>query len=271
MDKEFKAVYFSGTGTTKKVVEFVAQTVAESFGKKAEIIDFTLPQAREEPLVFGAGDVVFFGTPVIAGRVPNVLLPFLRTIQGGGALAVVIALYGNRNFDDALIEQRDLLESSGMKVIAGGAFIGEHSFSTVLGAGRPDRQDMDIAAGFAGKIADILRHELPDRQIFISGNSQQTVYYQPRDRKGNPIDIRKVKPKVSDKCVKCGHCASICPMGSIDPEDVTEYKGICIKCCACVKGCPQGARYYDDAGYLYHKTELEEMYSRRAEPELFYI
>ncbi|MBQ3405229.1 MAG: EFR1 family ferrodoxin [Oscillospiraceae bacterium] len=270
MDRVFKAVYFSATGTTKKVVEYVAQSVAESFGKSAQVIDFTLPQNREAPLVFEKNDVVFFGTPVIAGRVPNVLLPFLRTVQGGGATAVVIALYGNRNYDDALIEQRDLLENAGMKVVAGGAFIGEHSFSTVLGAGRPDEKDMEIARGFADRIAGLLKHELPEEQLYISGSSPQTVYYQPRDRKGNPIDIRKVKPKVSDKCIKCGHCAEICPMGSIDPEDVTQYRGICIKCCACIKGCPRGARYYDDPGYLYHKTELEEMYTRRAEPELFF-
>ena len=59
-------------------------------------------------------------------------------------------------------------------------------------------------------------------------------------------------------------------MGSIDPDDVTHYTGICIKCCACVKKCPVGAKYYDDEGYLYHQHELEEMYQRRAEPEVFF-
>ena len=44
----------------------------------------------------------------------------------------------------------------------------------------------------------------------------------------------------------------------------------CIKCGACIKKCPQGAKYYEDPGYLYHKTELEEMYTRRAEPEMFF-
>jgi ferredoxin len=58
-------------------------------------------------------------------------------------------------------------------------------------------------------------------------------------------------------------------MGSIDPEDITQYRGICIKCGACEKKCPKGARYYDDPGYIYHRTELEEGYARRAEPKLF--
>ena len=43
-----------------------------------------------------------------------------------------------------------------------------------------------------------------------------------------------------------------------------------MKCCKCIKGCPRGAKYFDDAGYLYHKEELEAMYGgRRAENEIF--
>ena len=59
------------------------------------------------------------------------------------------------------------------------------------------------------------------------------------------------------------------PYGSIDPDDPSQVPGTCIKCCACVKGCPTGAKYYDDPGYLYHKSELEEVYARPAENALF--
>lgn len=60
-------------------------------------------------------------------------------------------------------------------------------------------------------------------------------------------------------------------MGSIDPADVSAVRGICIKCCACVKGCPTGAKFFDDAGYLYHQHELEAQYARPAENEVFYL
>jgi ferredoxin len=59
-------------------------------------------------------------------------------------------------------------------------------------------------------------------------------------------------------------------MGSIDVDDVSEIKGICIKCCACIKKCPVQAKYFDDANYLRHKSELENTYSSvRREPEFF--
>ena len=72
-----------------------------------------------------------------------------------------------------------------------------------------------------------------------------------------------------EKCTRCGWCAAHCPMGSIDPDDFSRVPGVCIKCCACVKGCPAGAKYYDDPGYLYHKSELEEVYARPTENALF--
>lgn len=47
-------------------------------------------------------------------------------------LAVPVVLFGNRNYDDALIELRNILAADGMHPIAAGALLGEHSFSRVL-------------------------------------------------------------------------------------------------------------------------------------------
>ena len=130
------AVYFSGTGTTERTVRSVAGELARMLSVPCRSFDFTRPQARQKELSFCERDLVVFGTPVYAGRVPNVLLPYLREkVRGGGALAVPVVLFGNRNYDDALIELRDLLQADGFGCIAAGAFVGEHSFSRTLGAG----------------------------------------------------------------------------------------------------------------------------------------
>ena len=201
-------------------------------------------------------------------RVPNVLLSYLGTIQGGGAQAVPMVTYGNRAFDDALIELRDLLEADGFHTVAAAAMIGEHSFSTTLAKGRPDAQDLAFAEAFADKVAKAVEEGSVTTPVQVPGVPYPyRGYYIPKDREGRSVDIRKVKPQVSSACTRCMVCVGLCPMGSISREDVTAYTGICIKCGACIKGCPENARYYVDKGYLYHKKELEEMFERRAEPE----
>lgn len=268
-----RGVYFSATGTTKKVIECIAGTAAAELGAGYETVDFTLPGDRTGGLRFCKDELAIFGTPVYAGRVPNVLLKYMEKIDGGGALAVPVVVYGNRDYDDALIELRDILEKGGLRTIAAGAFIGEHSFSYTLAKGRPDEADLRAAEGFARKIAAKVS-DLPDvtglKPVPVKGvPAPYRGYYQPRDRRGNPVDIRKVKPVTGAACVNCLLCASVCPMGSISFDNVREFTGICIKCGACVKKCPAGAKYFEDEGYLYHKRELEEGLTRRAEPELF--
>ena len=265
------AAYFSATGTTKKAVEEMAAAAAGKLGLPCEIRSFTLPEGRKEPLVFAADELVFLGTPVYAGRVPNVLLKYLKTMVGNGALGVPVAVYGNRNYDDALVELRDLMETAGLHTIAGAAFIGEHSFSTILGAGRPDQEDLAEAKGFGENVAaKVQSGKLNEGPVAVKGNVPYRPYYVPKMQDGSNKNIIKVFPKVDkDKCNNCQICVQLCPLGSINSEDVATYSGICIKCGACVKGCPQGARYYDDPVYEYHKTNLEENFMRRAKPEMF--
>lgn len=267
------AVYFSATDTTMKVVTTIAKEIAAREGVPMKTFDFTLPDVRKQEKSFSEGDLVVFGTPVYAGRVPNLLIKFVASIHGNGAPAVPVVLYGNRAYDDALMELKNTLRDGGFHPIAGGAFIGEHSFSTVLGGGRPDVSDLTVAKGFAWEICKKLE-KLPDvsalEPLTVGGNDPIHPYYTPRDSKGNAIDIRKVKPEITDACNKCMICAKLCPMGAIDLEDPAKVPGICMKCCLCIKKCPVNARVFTDPGFLYHASELELMYTMpRKEPELF--
>lgn len=269
------AVYFSGTGTTEKVSTTIAKTMAQELNAEYKAFSFNLPQARVDELSFSGEDLVVLGTPVYAGRVPNLLLPYLKEkVKGSATLGVPVVLYGNRNFDDGLIELRNVMMDNGFVPIAAGAFVGEHSFSKILGAGRPDEQDMALALELAKKAAEKVRslEAVPAQPVAVAGCDPIRPYYTPRDRHGEPIkDFLKAKPVTDpDKCVKCGLCARLCPMGSIDPNDVSNVVGKCIKCCACVKKCPMGAKYFDHEGYLYHQHELEAQYAgRRADSEIF--
>lgn len=280
------SVYFSATGVTEKIVKRTADAAAEKLGLPQRMFCFNSPASRREELSFGAEDLVVLGVPVYAGRVPNLLLPYVRDfIKGNGAAAVPVVTYGNRDFDDALAELCGVLEKNGFQTAAAGAFVGEHAFSRVLGAGRPDEKDLCLASDLGRRAAEkISAHDAEKMSggsvpaddsgssgsVRVPGRFPPGPYYTPRDRRGNPINILKARPKTDAAgCIRCGLCAVLCPLGSVDIDRVSEVTGICMKCNACVKHCPAAAKYFDDPGYLYHKKELEEIYTRRAESRIF--
>lgn len=268
--KKLNIMYFSPTSTTKRLIEVIGERMLENSGiERAINHNFTLPKDRERALEFDDNDILLIGVPVYAGRVPNILLKYLNEIKGNNTLAIPVVVYGNRHYDDALIELNDILIDNGFRVIAGGAFIGEHSFSKTLAKDRPDNKDLSIGREFADEISKKLEKEtIPT--IEVKGKRPYRPYYKPRNKEDKPVDIRKVMPKTNDNCIDCKICAEICPMGSIPYNDVKAMIGICIKCCACVKLCPSHAKYFDDLDYLRHKRELEEKCIDRKEPEYFF-
>lgn len=63
---------------TRKVATALSKQVAEGLQAQWEEYSFNLPAAREKELSFGPADLVVLGVPVYAGRVPNLLLPYIR-------------------------------------------------------------------------------------------------------------------------------------------------------------------------------------------------
>lgn len=272
--KKVAALFFSPTYTTKKVVCAIAESAARNIaGAECQLANITTPAMRRETPPFGKGDLVVFGVPVYIGRVPNLLRDFLASIKGNGAIGVPVAVYGNRAYDDALIELRDIMQENGFRCIAAGAFIGEHSFSYTLGGGRPDTSDLETAMKFGEEIArKITSGEAIPAELQVPGNPYPYKFYNAKSSSNSSIDIRKVKPETDPhKCTSCGLCAMLCPMGAIDPSNCAEVPGICIKCGACIKMCRPKAKYFSDPTYLEHKEILERNFTEpRKEPEIFW-
>lgn len=263
-------MYFSPTRTTKKIVKTFGEALAKEKGfSEIEEFDFTLKKYREKKYSFSDKDIVVLGIPVYAGRVPNVLKEFISTIKGNGALAVAFTVFGNRSFDDALVELRDIMKEDGFKVIAAGGFVGEHAFSKILGKDRPQSDDLGEIEEFALEVAKKIESGLLKEDFFVEGEVPYRPYYTPRNMEGEPVKILKVKPKTTEDCIDCKLCVQLCPMESISYEDPSQVTGICIKCGACIKFCPVSAKYYDDEGFLGHKEQIETTFIEPKENQRF--
>lgn len=277
--KKVTAVCFSPTGNAKKITNAIAQTIASREGIPFHEDDITLPYLRRGLREYSASELVVFGTPVYAGRIPNKILPAVQTLfEGNGALAIPVVTFGNRSFDNGLIEVRNELEQHGFHTIAGAAFVSEHVMSPKLAGGRPNEGDFQAICQFALDAAakiEALEEGPHDGMaqipapVAVKGEDPIPGYYRPLQADGSPANFLKAKPKTTDACTDCGICARACPMGSISPEDFRTVTGVCIKCQACVKLCPVGAKYFDDPVMLSHIRMLEDHYSRPAENEMF--
>lgn len=265
------AVYYSGCGSTRRLLRGMAEAAGEALMLPVRELDYSRPEAREKSYCFTETDLVFWGSPTYAGRLPNVLLPFLRgNFTGGGAAAVAVVLYGNRSYDDALKELCEVLAGNGFLAAAGAAVTAEHAFAPALAHGRPNGEDRAAAAEFARKTALTLREREHPIPVTVPGREPIGAYYTPLGLDGEPARFLKAKPKTDpEQCTRCGLCAAVCPMGSIPREEPTECTGICIKCQGCIRECPAGAKYFDDEAFLSHRAMLEQNYIRRRENEFY--
>ncbi len=264
--QSLKIAFFSPTGTTKAVIEGIARGIDQS---ATELIDITKPNDRKQPLKVSQNDLLIVAVPVYAGRVPTILLDWLGSIEAQDTPAVCVVVYGNREFDDALLELKDILVKQGCSPIAGAAFIGEHSFSSdnlPIAVGRPDEKDLAIALEFGEKVKAKLASissmdQLPE--LKVPGNTP----YKDGLAKKPAVDFIAV----SDACTQCGVCADGCPVEAIDSSDSTVTDPVkCIWCCACIKTCPENARSIKKGSKIEESaTRLNAACKEPKAPELF--
>lgn len=252
------AVYFSATYSTRKVVRLVAKQLGKEFKehditKESAILDVNCQES----------DLLVLGMPVYAGRIPATALEMLNNLKGSNTPAIIICVYGNRDYDDALLEMKDVVERQGFKVISAGAFIAQHSIFSAVGAHRPDDADILKIEDFASKTARII-HSLPAMvslpEIEVKGNRPYKV----------PGKV-PLKPKGNRRCDECGICVRLCPVQAIPTNHPRKTDGEkCISCGRCIVVCPQHARHFGGLIYMIGNRKFVKANSARKEPEVFF-
>lgn len=257
-------VSFSPTKTSKKVVGTIASGIP---GVERDSLDLTYP-GKMKTKTFTPEELVVIGVPVYAGRVAPLAVQRLKAIKGNKTPAVLVVLYGNREYEDALIELREIAVTASFLPVAASAFIGEHSFSSSqmpIAPGRPDSVDLASAAFFGRKVFK----EIGQLQDFSSLSKLQVPGNIPYKESTGPLPIT---PKVNQTaCTHCAMCIPTCPGGAItiDNDLIIDVER-CIFCCACIKTCPEDALSIDAPPLQGKRLWLHENCAERKEPELYF-
>lgn len=251
-------VYFSAAFTVRKTV----RELASCFGVKTTVHDITC-NAPAEDIILNEKDLLVIGMPVYAGRIPASAAGAIDRFKGTGTPAIAVCVYGNRDYDDALIELKDIIEANGFKAIAAAAFVAQHSIFPEVGAGRPDEEDLVKIRSFALSCKEKLASAEGTgsfAELHVKGNRP---YRAPGNVPLHPSADRK-------SCTLCGTCARLCPAKAIPEEKpyLTDSSR-CISCGHCMAVCPQKCRRYRGLLYKIAGKRFIKDNSSRKEPEMF--
>jgi len=251
------SVFFSPTGTTRTVVQAVCRGTGQGSGLE---IDLKEPVGGQ--LFFATDDPVVIGMPVYAGRLPRLAVERFAAVKGSETPAIAVVVYGNRAYDDALLELCDLCTAQGFNVASAAAFVGKHSFSSAdfpIAANRPDEKDIRQAEQFGSQL--------------ISGKPLLNINTIPGNRPYKPAMEPAGAAAESDpaRCTQCGQCVAHCPANAIHMNKNLPLTNPdqCIWCTACVQACPTGARAVTLPKIHEIAERLYKTCQTRQEPEWF--
>lgn len=235
-------VYFTGTGNSRCCAEQLAEQLGEECRDVFSLLRHGIAGefVSTRPWVFVA--------PTYSWRLPRVFSDLIRSSSFSGSKAAYFVMtcgsdIGNaRRYNRALCREKGFHDKGTLPVVMPENYVAmfpvpeAEEARTILAAARPV---LEKAAACIREERDFppLRVGAADR---LKSGIVNTLFYR--------FCVKATPFITTDRCVSCGKCEKVCPLGNIRMEEGRPRWGNrCTHCMACICLCPAQAIEYGRA------------------------
>ena len=223
-----KVFYFSSTGNSF----YAAKRIAEGIEAELTYIPNYDGGAVE-------ADRVVIVTPEYALGLPAPTVDFMRRLRTSASVYIVMTYGGavmgadRAAYDEAKEAGLDIKAVFTLKMV--------ENFTVFF----------SVPQWYVNK----MMKKAPSRLDAIIEKIRAGAEFEPKKKKGGRSDSEKMRDGwrqmggklwVTDDCVKCGKCVSLCPVNNIELlDDKIVFKNDCVACLGCYHRCPKKAIKFD--------------------------
>ncbi len=240
-------VYFSATGNTRKMVDFIGSYMMNRHISITKI-DITSHVDRKEQVSFGGYDAVMFGFPVYSLRAPRVCREWLEKLNGDGKKCSVFFTFGGFGKDPAHYYMKELLEKRNFILVSTAEFLAVHTFNRCgwqAAEGRPNSSDFEIAEEYMGRTLKRFMDEDPhiidhfDKPAFLPEQLNRAEKFRFKM-------ITQLPTRDARNCSMCMLCEKLCPTNAMDATRGIANPASYIACFRCIANCPDDVLHVND-------------------------
>lgn len=254
--------YFSGTGNSRWAALRLASLIGD------EVV--AMQDALRDEAVLRVSDRLGLVFPIHGWRPPKIVRGFLarnKVSVDDGAFVYALCTAGDTVGLAIDMLRRDMA-SAGMRLDAVETLIMPESyvglpFMDVDTLAR-ERQKKRAAEAVVERFADVVRRGQRGYEHIVKGHLPWLLTYPIGGFFVRHIVTDRPFRVEADRCVRCGRCAEVCPVGDIEGGrglmPVWKHKKECLSCFACYHHCPThaieyGCRTKHKGQYYYEKNK----------------
>ncbi len=228
--------YFSGTGNTKFVADFLADRLGD------EVVSMNTLIKEKKNIDDRSRTPVVFAAPIYAWRYPLVVENLIKNAKINRNKKVYFIATCESQYGKTDVYLKKIAESISVTYMG---FAALHMPNNYIFGGKiatPEETDeiLTDALPELEKIAHKIQNnrKLSDKNntpvAFLMSGAINTAMYK--------FMVSSKNFKVSDKCISCGKCEKVCPMNNIKMEKGEPVFGEnCTWCFGCIERCPKKA------------------------------